>query len=209
MMFTILGNRVLLKVLNADEAVGGILVPTNLPRQYVKAEVIAVGDGKMRGIDRAITRKIGVKLGDHVFVQLNPLMATNNLQKVAGERYLSLDYNDVIARLTCGVMALTLDSFDPVGQWVLLRGVAPKMAGVLYLPETSGGKAIDNPGEIRWYLAKLGELAAAELPALAPGTRVLPEHVKANLLKIDGKVYAYINVCNVVGFTDEVSQQDD
>ena len=65
--FTPLGNRVLVKRLEAEETKGGILLPDTAKKKQEQAEVIAIGTGKKD--KQGNTIPIPVKVGDVVLME--------------------------------------------------------------------------------------------------------------------------------------------
>jgi len=199
MNFKIFGDRVLLREpqKEEDQEIGGIFVPESAQRKYVCLEVVTVGDGRVRLIDGPVTRKMDdIKPGDRVFLQLNPMMMANNMQKVNDVKYLTLNYHDIIARIDSGVLGLTLDTLHPVGRWVFVSVETPEKVGVIYLPGSD--KPLQSAGEIKLRLAKAGKIASDELGVEA-GTRLMVEHSRVSPMHIDRKQFAYLDVSYVCG----------
>lgn len=65
--FTPLGNRVLVKRLEAEETKGGIILPETAKKKQEQAEVIAIGAGKKD--KQGNTLPIPVKVGDIVLME--------------------------------------------------------------------------------------------------------------------------------------------
>ncbi|MFQ5729980.1 MAG: co-chaperone GroES [Waddliaceae bacterium] len=65
--FTPLGNRVLVKRLEAEETKGGIILPETAKKKQEQAEVIAIGTGKKD--KQGNTLPIPVKVGDVVLME--------------------------------------------------------------------------------------------------------------------------------------------
>lgn len=196
----IIGDRVLLKDVPEETELNGILLPDSKLKQHCAFKVVAVGDGKIRGTDTPIQRKICVSVGDTVFVQVHPMMRANAFQAINGEKHIAVNSHDIIAKIGTGVASMTVDSFTPVGRWLLIRVEQPEKAGEIYLP---GGDKVggDTAGEVKLFVEKLGEIAAAETE-IAPGSRVMLEHTRATPLKIQKQLYAYIDLSFVVGSVD-------
>lgn len=194
----IFGDRVLVKEVDEkDREVGGIYLPESASRTYHMVEVIEVGDGRMRGVDGILQRKMCVSKGDRVMIQANPMMAAANLQRIDGVRYLALNHHDIIARIGAGIFDLTISAFKPIGKWVLVRIDAPEKVGMIYLPNQK--MPLQSAGEIKTYLADLGEIAAEELGYPPIGTRFMLEHSRVNPLKLGKVSCAYVDVSNVAG----------
>ncbi len=88
-----LGDRVLLKVLEAQEkSTGGIYLPDNAKEKPQQAEVIAVGEGKV--LDSGNYKKPEVKKGDIVlFGKYSGTEVTDS----KGEAYLIVKEEDILA----------------------------------------------------------------------------------------------------------------
>lgn len=88
-----LGDRVLLKVLEAQEkSTGGIYLPDNAKEKPQQAEVIAVGEGKV--LDSGSYQKPEVKKGDIVlFGKYSGTEVTDS----KGEAYLIVKEEDILA----------------------------------------------------------------------------------------------------------------
>ncbi len=88
-----LGDRVLLKVLEAQEkSAGGIYLPDNAKEKPQQAEVIAVGEGKV--LDSGSYQKPEVKKGDIVlFGKYSGTEVTDS----KGEAYLIVKEEDILA----------------------------------------------------------------------------------------------------------------
>lgn len=198
MNFKIFGDRVLLKqVPDSEREVGGIVIPDSANKAYLMMEVVEVGDGRLRGTDGIVQRRMCVKSGERVMVQVNPMMFSNNAQKIGGEQFLALNHHDIIARIAAHVSELSISTFDPVGRWVLVRAEVPDRVGKIFLP--SGGRALQSAGEVKTYFAKAGEVAVAELGDPAPGTRVMLEHSRVSPLVLDRVQCAYVDVQFIAG----------
>ena len=200
MNFQIFGDRVLLAEVEEQKEVKGIYLPESRTRQYLHMLVVAVGDGRVRGGDLPVYRKMCVKPGDHVMVQLNPMMIGGNQQKIGGVKYLTLNHHDVIARVEAGVFDLTLETFHPVGRWVLVRVDAPDRVGTIILP---GAPSLRSAGEVKTFLTKMGEVAAEELNQLPIGTQVMLEHNRVQPFSLNHIPYAYIDCASVAGAMPE------
>ncbi len=200
MNFQIFGDRVLLAEVPEQKEINGIALPESRTRQYLHMLVEAVGDGQMRGGDFPVRRKMCVKPGDQVMVQLDPRMIGGNQQKIGGVKYLTLNHHDIIARVEAGVFDLTLDTFHPVGRWVLVRVDAPDKVGLIHLPNQS---ALRSSGEVKTFLAKMGEIAAEQLDHMPIGTQVMLEHNRVQPFSLNRVAYAYIDCANVAGAMPE------
>ncbi len=197
MNFKIFGDRVLVKEADEKEReVGGIVLPESASRSYLMVEVVEVGDGRLRGMDGVVQRRICVKPGDRVLIQANPMMATNNMQKIGNERFLVLNHHDIIAKIDKDLYELSIATFNPVGRWVLLRVEKPEKVGTIYLPNQA--QPLQSAGEVKTYLAKCGEVAEEELGILR-GTRVMVEHSRVSPLHLNRVLCAYVDVASIAG----------
>lgn len=194
MNFQVFGDRVMLEEVPEQKEINGIALPESRTRQYLHLQVVAVGDGRVRGGDLAVTRRICVAPGDHVMVQLNPMMIGSTQQKVGNKKYLTLNHHDILARVERGVFDLTLDTFHPVGRWVLVRVDAPEKVGEIFLPNQQ--QPLRSAGEVKTYLAKMGEVATEEL-ALPLGTQLLLDHSRVQPFALNRIPYAYVDCANV------------
>lgn len=200
MKFQIYGDRVLLAEVPEQKEINGIALPESRTRQYLHMQVVAVGDGRVRGGDIPVHRKMCVKPGDQVMVQLNPMMISGNQQKVGGVKYLTVNHHDIIARVEAGVFDLTLDTFHPVGRWVLVRVDAPDRVGLIHLPAQS---PLRSSGEVKTFLAKLGDVATEELDQIPIGTQVMLEHNRVQPFSLNRVAYAYIDCASIAGALPE------
>lgn len=195
--FKIFGDRVLLRDIGGKEEVGGIAIPETSSRAYLMMEVVEVGDGRLRGVDGVIVRRMSVTPGDHVLVQVNPMMFGNNAQRINGEKYLALNHHDIIARVDSGVFNLSLSTFHPIGRWVLVRIAVPDRVGAIWLPNAK--RPLDSAGEVKTYFAKAGDVATEELGDLPIGTRLMLEHARVSPLNLQRIPCAYVDVTAVAG----------
>lgn len=87
-----LGDRVVVKVLEEEEVTkGGIVLPDTAKEKPQKAEVIAVGPGKL--LDNGTRAPMEVKVGDKIiFAKYGGTEV-----KVDGEEYLILRESDILA----------------------------------------------------------------------------------------------------------------
>lgn len=200
MNFQIFGDRVLLAEVPEQKEINGIALPESRTRSYLHMLVVAIGDGRVRGGDVAAKRQMCVKPGDQVMVQLNPMMIGSNQQKVGGVKYLTVNHHDIIARVEAGAFDLTLATFHPVGRWVLVRVDAPDKVGEIHLPAQS---PLRSAGEVKTFLAKMGEVATAELDATPIGTRVMLEHGRVQPFSLNRVAYAYVDCASVAGAMPE------
>lgn len=86
-----LGNRVLLKRLEAKETIGGILLPETAKKKQEQAQVIAVGTGKKDANGQIIP--IPVKVGDIVLME----KYSGQEIKLDDEEYIILKADELIA----------------------------------------------------------------------------------------------------------------
>lgn len=197
MNFHIFGDRVLLSEVQEEKEINGIALPESRTRAYLHMQVVAVGDGRMPNGDGSYSRrKMCVAVGDNVMVQLNPMMMGSNQQKIGGVKYLAVNHHDIIAKVERGVFTLTLDTFHPVGRWTLVRVDAPDKVGDIILPAQS---PLRSAGEVKTYLAKLGEIAQKELSDIPVGTRVMLEHSRVQPFALNRVPFAYVDCGSVSG----------
>lgn len=196
MIYRIYGDRVLLREAPSEKEIDGIAIPESATRAYLVMEVVEIGDGRLRGVDGVIVRRMCVKPGDRVMVQVNPMMFGNNAQKIDGEKYLVVNQHDIIARVDAGVFSLTISTFHPVGRWVLVRIDAPDRVGSIWLPN---GQPMKSAGEVKTYLAKAGDTALEELNYLDYGTRLMLEHSRVSPLHLQKVPFAYVDVAAIAG----------
>ena len=87
-----LGDRVLVRRLEAEEkTAGGILLPESAKDKPKEGTILAVGEGKV--LDSGERQKLTVKVGDRVLFS----SYAGTEVKVAGEEYLIMSENDVLA----------------------------------------------------------------------------------------------------------------
>ena len=87
----LLGNRVMLKQLEAEVTSGGIHLPESARERPQRAEVVAVGEGEK--LDSGVTVPVPVKVGDTVvFAKYGGTEIT-----VDGEKYLVMDADQLYA----------------------------------------------------------------------------------------------------------------
>lgn len=196
--FKLFGLRALLRDIPQETEVGGIFLPAATTRKYVSMEVVAVGDGRMS--DGSCSAIKDIVPGDVVFVQMNQIMLANGMHSVAGEKFVSLHYNDIIAKLDVkNISALTIADFHPTGRWVLARVEIPQKEGELFLP--NGDKIADAAGEVKIYFEKAGVDAQAVVP-LTAGQRILIEHARNTPIRLGTTLFSYIDVSGVTGVVE-------
>lgn len=88
-----LGDRILLKQLEADEkSAGGIILPEEAQEAPREGEVIAVGEGKL--LEDGSRSELSVEVGDRViFTKYG-----GNEIEVDGEEYVIVDENSLLAK---------------------------------------------------------------------------------------------------------------
>ncbi len=192
----------MLRELPNDQEVDGIFIPESKTSRYMSMEVVAVGDGRLRATDLVIQRRMCVQPGDRVFVQVSTMMLASNMQKINDEKFLVLNHHDVIAKIDAGVNSLTLDSFHPVGRWVVARVLQPQRVGKIWLPGNT--EPLQSAGEVKTFLEKAGALAMTELGDPPVGTRLMLEHTRVNPIKLGKVMCVYVDVQNVAGATPEL-----
>lgn len=89
-----LDDRVVVKRLEREEKTpGGIVLPDTAKEKPQKAEVVAVGPGKL--LDSGERAKVSVKTGDTILFG----KFSGSEVKISGEEYLILRESDVLARI--------------------------------------------------------------------------------------------------------------
>jgi co-chaperonin GroES (HSP10) len=175
--FKLFGNRVILKDTDdPKKEIDGIVMGESHQRMHMAMEVVSMGDGRLIGSNQ-LTRSVAIKPGDRVFIQFNPNMFANNMQKVEGVRYLAIHQHDVLAKVSHDSYVWTLDDWTPVGHWVLLRVETPDKVGKIWLPGSN--QPMKSAGEVKLYVEKFGELAGEEL-GIQTGMRVMAEASRCN-----------------------------
>lgn len=88
-----LHDRVVIKVLEEEHEVGGIIIPDTAKERPQKGEVIAVGDGKL--MEDGTRRELSVKEGDKVIFS----KYSGTEFKMDNEEYLIMREEDILAIL--------------------------------------------------------------------------------------------------------------
>jgi len=86
-----LGDRVLIKQLEAETIVGGIVLPSGAQEKPQEAEVIALGTGKID--DNGKTHPFHVKVGDRVIIS----RYGGTEVKIGTEKYQLVSESDILA----------------------------------------------------------------------------------------------------------------
>ncbi len=176
----VLGNRIALTESDdKGKEVNGIFLSSNPHRGYMAMGVAAKGNGMVGGVKVPMCE---VNVGDRVFVQTNPMQVANNVQKVGDHAILTIHEHDVLAVLTKDMYDLTLDDFQPVGTWLLLRVEAPEKVGMIFLPGSEN--PLKSPGEVKLFLEKQGK-QASDSYGIPLGSRVAIDQSRANPLALD------------------------
>eukprot|EP00276_Gloeochaete_wittrockiana_P013699 CAMPEP_0184331016 /NCGR_PEP_ID=MMETSP1089-20130417/298_1 /TAXON_ID=38269 ORGANISM="Gloeochaete wittrockiana, Strain SAG46.84" /NCGR_SAMPLE_ID=MMETSP1089 /ASSEMBLY_ACC=CAM_ASM_000445 /LENGTH=102 /DNA_ID=CAMNT_0026653597 /DNA_START=48 /DNA_END=356 /DNA_ORIENTATION=- len=93
---TPLFDRVLIKrLVPAAQTASGIALPESARDKFPRAEVIAVGSGRLGDGNKAIP--ISLKKGDHVLIPDSIFSATE--LKIEGNQYLLIREDDILAKI--------------------------------------------------------------------------------------------------------------
>lgn len=88
-----LHDRIVIKVLEEQKEVGGIIIPDTAKEKPQKGEVLAVGDGKLK--EDGTRRELSVKVGDKVIFA----KYSGTEFKMDNEEYLIMREEDILAIL--------------------------------------------------------------------------------------------------------------
>ena len=166
----------------------GLELPKSAHKQHVLCQVVSVGDCKFNG-----EQKIAyTSAGDVILIQMNPQMVKSMAQKVGEVPLFVVHQGDCIARIENRI--INFDNFFPLGRWVLVRVEFEKMLGGLELPEPD--QLFGGTAQSYFYFERAGILADLDIPR---GHQVYVDKTRVNVLKLNGKKYAYLDKDSVVG----------
>lgn len=173
----------------------GILLPDNAQRRYFFGKVVAIGDGIT--LDGKI-KPHHFQVGDVGVLQTNPMMIANCKFTVRDQRFMLVLQDDVIAKVTNGVAALTIDTFEPAGEWVLCSLRAKEEVGGIIIPNADSQFAAQPPS---LHLEKAGKYS--DLTGMPVGTELLAERSRATPIQLGKTRYVYLNKSYIYGTVDE------
>jgi co-chaperonin GroES (HSP10) len=174
MKFNPFGEHVILSPINSARMSGSILIPEGVNRDYRLGVVLAIGDGRVRvpsGADHQAN--IYVSPGDLVFFKVPSQQSrtcTYNIDLGGEEKphvdidlsnegritVMSMHQRDILGRLANGAPQVTLDNFEPVGEWALIKHFT-NSHGLIIMPDS-----VSPVEDIRFKAIRVG-LRAAEL----------------------------------------------
>jgi co-chaperonin GroES (HSP10) len=191
------GDRVLFTPIE-EELTGSIVLPEKANRSYELGRVLHVGDGIVRNryTNVSETRTPLVEVGDCIWFQIDRMMAANNTIRIDGKTYMHTLQADLLARIKRDKdkkVKVTLESFEILGKWCLMKTFEDKVPGSsILLPDT----ASDNVRMLRYEVVQRGATVKDEVQI---GTEVLIEKRAAQLVAINNEPYFYINSDHIVG----------
>ena len=124
------------------------------------------------------------------------------LFKFKGEELIVQHYRDMIARIKVNEgnkRIISLDTFEPLCNWVLLEAKVEKLGGGLLLPDNIR----ETPEFHRYYVTKTGSLVPQDL--VRPGLEAVVDANRLNALKIGDKTYFYCLADQIYGVIDTAS----
>lgn len=159
----ILGQRILIEPVSAQESRGGIIIPACAEQENATGVVVAIGSG--------IKESRPYKKGSVVFLA----MYKGEKLEVNGKKMLLVDQEDV-----CGVMIN--NSFHPIGDKILLRPIEKIDSGgiIVLLPDWSDDKSNFQDGEIGIFKVHL----------VGSGIKTKKGNLVPFLVKVGDTVYA-------------------
>lgn len=194
MKFNLFGFRVM--VVPVKEKTGTIVVPSSASVLHRLGRVVAVGNGRVPGQDKA--EQPLVTEGDLVYFQSNDVLMANQTYWDGAEGYTNLHQGDLIAKLTTN--DLCFENFIMLGRWVL---VAPRLEtpNQIIVPET-----VQDPTMIKFTFIAEGNSANL---GLRQGTELILNAGRVNAMRMrrDGNMadFAYVDRDFVLGTVDESS----
>lgn len=173
------GTRVAVKDV-AEEFESEIILPSRRQLQYLIGEVVASSD----------QAKEWVKDGEIVLFQLPINPATGKPMQPAisidGEDLQFLHYKDLIARLPKGNPKVTIDNFQVIGTWVLIRAEFNKPSSLIQLPDSAQEQ--HHHDMFKFYLVQKGPQCKVDMNV---GEEVVVDANRCNPIEIDGKKFFY------------------
>lgn len=153
---------------------------------YVLGEIHAISE---KGLET------GAAVGDVVLFQMPMNYQTgrpmSQQYKHENEMLFIQHSRDIIAKLA-GKKIITLDTFVPIGNWVLIRCERIKQASGLVLPDNLR----ESPDFFRYYVLKKGSKVGETIPI---GAEVAVDPNRLNPIGIDGQNYFYCDDGQVSG----------
>jgi len=159
-----------------------------IPQTYRKDFVLAVVEG--------YNDVSGISFGDTVMFQIaGDYMEKNCTCYVNGEPVIIINKGDMLARLDSNI--ITLEGFNPLGKWVLLRTEYKNKSEIL-IPD-----AHKQHGDYVFYVEKIGTDCGSEDLGLTIGDNVIPDNARVVIIKIDGNDYVLIHVSNIFAIVNK------
>lgn len=170
--------------------VGSIMIPNVATKARSLGRVIAVADPTCRS--GKVVESI-VRTGDVVMFQTQAFMMAAQQRNIDVNKFLVIQQNDAVAKLTS--TTVTKDSFQPLGNWVLVKPFYNKQAeSRIIVPET----ATKAPSDMRFTVVSQGEW----VKEIKVGDEVLLEHGRANMIQIENEDFMYVDQLNITGVID-------
>lgn len=192
------GERVALR--EVDETFDtNIAIPQSRNVEYQLGIVESIGDGKVRNSDRVM--EFFVEPGDVLMYQMNAIQMVNALFVVDEKPYFVLYQGDMIARLK--TTTVTLETFEILGPWVLVRPFAPKRDSGILIPDTVHGNLNEL---IHFKLVQKGQTAKIDAEV---GQEVIIERTMVHEIKIGSEKFGFAQADRIYGVVDgEVEEVD-
>mgnify|MGYP003491527841 CR=1 FL=1 len=185
-MTKIFGERLLLRETPKEEKLQqGVFIPESTKRGYAFCEVVEIGNGVLDRSQRQPPPDLAK--GDIVFVQINPQMAASSGHIIDDKRHYMCHWHDALAVIT-GIPP-TLETFRPVGRWVLAKLEIEEQVGLIIIPNQNVQNAA---GKVKFTIAKMGVLAQDQL-GLAEGDSVLIDKARANVFSLGKTRMVYVD----------------
>lgn len=177
MSIRLFGHRVLLKYEKTKETtVGGIVIPDIGGKHdlHRTGRVEVVGDGR---VVNSVTHQLEVKpslvnKGDLVLFQINDVMRWAQIYRHLKDDMLHLLQTDLIARINAP--QVSLDAFEVLGDYVLVKPELRKTKGDILLPDTI---AVQSPQMLYYTAVQKG--ATVDLP-FECGQEIICNHGRVN-----------------------------
>lgn len=166
----------------SEEVQQGIFIPQTRHRLFAFGKVVALG---------AESSERGCALGDNCVFQVNPMFEKTIRYKIDEEFVLLMHAMDLLGKLKDNLIAL--DSFEPLGRWVIVERRSAAMVDGIYLPENNGVS-----GTVNYFVVKCGPQVELDLK---PGQQVFCDPNRTNPLKFLGSKedYGFVDMSFIYG----------
>ncbi len=197
-MYKLLGDYTVARPLTPKEeeriAEGAIVLPQTATKAASIGIVVETGSAPASP-GKAPPLALNLKKGDVIWFQVTQQWLFGRQAVVNGELIMTLNNQDVIGRIDAESMRLSLQTFEPMGRWLLLDPFIDAPQGsVIVVPDA----VANNSKNLRYRVAKAGSLVTN----IAIGQEVIIDRRYANPVQMGTESLFYLDASFVLATAD-------